>query len=113
MELFIHEHIIRTVTVQPTGRVDAFTSPKLRAELKNLQAEGVSRFIIDLSETEFLDSAGMAVLVSALKSSRKVGGDVKLVWPKQAAAKRIISLTKFDRVFDMADTVEGSLKTFK
>lgn len=112
MELAIHEHIIRTVTVEPSGRVDAFTSPKLRSEISALQSEGVSRFIIDLSETEFLDSAGMAVLVSALKSSRSEGGDVKLVWPQNEAAKRIISLTKFDRVFDMADSADAALSQF-
>ena len=113
MELSILEHVIRTVTIQPSGRVDAFTSPKLRSKLKELRGEGVSRFIIDLSETDFLDSAGMAVLVSVLKSARKAGGDVKLVWPSQEAAKRIISLTKFDRVFEMADSAEAALKSFK
>ena len=113
MDLSIYEHIIRTVTVEPNGRVDAFTSPKLRSELKSLQEEGVSRFIIDLSSTEFLDSAGMAVLVSTLKSSRKMGGDVKLVWPQLDAAKRIIRLTKFDRVFDMADSAEAALTSFR
>ena len=113
MNLLIHEHVIRTITVEPKGRVDAFTSPKLRHELRGLQAEGVNRFIIDLSDTDFLDSAGMAVLVSVLKSSRKTGGDVKLVWPKQEAAKRIISLTKFDRVFEMANSAKIALKAFK
>ncbi|MGB1250761.1 MAG: STAS domain-containing protein [Candidatus Promineifilaceae bacterium] len=113
MEFPIKEHIIRTVTIYLTKRIDAFTSPKLRTQLKGLQDEGVSRFIIDLSETDFLDSAGMAVLVSVLKSSRKVGGDVKLVWPKQEAAKRIISLTKFDRVFEMSHSAEAALATFK
>ena len=112
MELSIYEHIIRTVTIAPAGRVDAFTSSKLRHELKVLQSEGVNRFIIDLSDTDFLDSAGMAVLVSALKASRKTGGDVKLVWPKKAAAKRIISLTKFDRVFEMADSAALALRAF-
>ena len=112
MDLVISEHIVRTVTVEPSGRVDAFTSKKLRSELAELHADGVSRIIIDLSKTEFLDSAGMAVLVSALKSARSLNGDVKLVWPEHEAAKRIISLTKFDRVFEMADSAEAALNTF-
>jgi anti-anti-sigma regulatory factor len=46
-----------------------------------------------------LDSAGLAVLVSALKRSRLKNGNVRLVWPKAEDAARILKLTKFDQVF--------------
>jgi len=35
-----------------------------------------------------------------------------MVWPKQEAARRILHLTKFDRVFDMAETTEAALQRF-
>lgn len=54
----------------------------------------------------------MAVLVTLLKSAHLAGGDVKLVWPREDAAGRILRLTKFDRVFDMATSVEAALKGF-
>jgi anti-anti-sigma factor len=112
MEIPITEHIIRTIVASPQERIDAFSAPQLRERLDGLFQQGVSRFVIDLSRVPFLDSAGMAVLVSLLKHARQAGGDVKLVWPQEDAAKRILRLTKFDRVFDLSDTVEGALATF-
>lgn len=112
MNLNLSEHIVRTVVVAPTERIDAFSAPQLRAALDQQFASGVRRFVLDLSSVPFLDSAGMAVLVSLLKRARELGGDVRLVWPTEEAARRIIKLTKFDRVFSMANTAEAALADF-
>lgn len=110
MELVVTEHIVRTLIVQPQSRVDAFNAPALRQRLEQLLAEDVRFFVLDLSDVPFLDSAGMAVLVSILKRARQADGDVTLIWPREEAARRILRLTKFDRVFTMADTVSAALK---
>jgi anti-sigma B factor antagonist len=112
MDLTLTEHIVRTIVVAPQQRIDAFSAPELRAALERQLGGGVRRFVVDLSAVPFLDSAGMAVLVSLLKRSREQGGDVRLVWPAEEAARRIIKLTKFDRVFTMAETAEAALTDF-
>lgn len=109
MELSVQEYVKRIVVVRPTGRIDAFSAPQLRARLEALMADGVVHFVIDLAAVDFLDSAGMAVLVSALKRSRLAGGDVKLVWPQSADGRRILMLTRFDRVFEMVDSAESAV----
>ena len=106
------EHIIRILVVTLKDRIDAFSAPQIREQLHAKLEAGQSLFVVDLSETPFLDSAGMAVLVSLLKGSRQAGGDVKLVWPQHEGASRILHLTKFDRVFEMADTVDEALQMF-
>lgn len=112
MELSLNEHVVRTIVVAPSHRIDAFSAPQLRAALDEQLARGVTRFVVDLSGVPFLDSAGMAVLVSLLKRARQSGGDVRLVWPAEEAARRILKLTKFDRVFSMAETAEAALADF-
>jgi anti-sigma B factor antagonist len=112
MELNLSEHIVRTVVVAPTQRIDAFSAPTLRAALDQQLAGGARRFVLDLSGVPFIDSAGMAVMVSLLKRARELGGDVRLVWPSEEAARRIIKLTKFDRVFTMAESAEVALTDF-
>ena len=87
--------------------LDAF-----RSRTEDLLASGVSRFVIDLTEVPFLDSAGMAVLVSLLKGARQLGGDAKLVWPRLEAAQRVLRLTKFDQVFELFDEVDAAVKAF-
>ena len=82
------------------------------SRLDELLESGAQRFVLDLSEVPFLDSAGMAVLVSLLKRARQGGGDVRLVWPAEEGARRILRLTKFDRVFSMADSVAMALSDF-
>lgn len=112
MDMTVTEYVVRIVVAKPRQRIDAFSAPALRAEFERLLESGVQRFVLDLSEVPFLDSAGMAVLVSLLKRTRNIGGDVRLVWPQEEGARRILRLTKFDRVFTMADTAEAALANF-
>ena len=111
MHMTIVEQVIRIVIITPHDRIDAFTSTALRSQLEQLDAEGVCQIVIDLTDVPFLDSAGMAVLVTALKRARAAGGDLRLVWPKHEAARRILHLTKFDRVFTIAQTAAEATPT--
>lgn len=108
----VSEQVVRIVTVAPRERIDAMSAPELRQQLQTFLDEGVAHLVIDLATVPFLDSAGMAVLVSTLKRARQAGGDVKLVWPRLEAACRILNLTKFDRVFTMADSAEAARQSF-
>ena len=112
MNINIKEIIIRRIVIAPSERLDAFSAPELRGEIDRLLADGATQFVLDLSKISFLDSSGMAVLVSLLKRARQAGGDVKLVMPIEEAAQRILKLTKFDRVFDLASNVETALGAF-
>lgn len=113
MNIVVREQIQRTVTVAPQDRLDAFSAPALRRELETLAASGVQDFIVDLSDTPFMDSAGMAVLVSLLRRSRQNGGSVKLVWPRSEAVRRTLQLTQFDRIFEFVEPQPGQSKTGK
>ena len=108
----LKENVIRIVTLAPDSRLDAFSAPKFREKVQNLLENGVKYLVLDLSRTPFQDSAGMAALVSALKQCRQLGGDVRMVWPQAEPVKRILSLTKFDRVFEMKTSVEEALSSF-
>ena len=112
MNILVTEHVIRTVVVALQQRLDAFSAPELRARLDQLLESGAQRFVIDLADVSFLDSAGMAALVSVLKRARQGGGDVRLVWPSEEGARRILHLTKFDRVFSMSESAAAALSDF-
>ncbi len=113
MNISTTEHLARIIVVTLHGRFDVFSTPAARDQFETLLSEGVVNFVIDLSETIFMDSAGMAVLVTLLKRARQTGGDVKLIWPEKEAVQRILTLTRFDRVFDIAGTVEAAVGSFK
>ncbi len=111
MNLETHEHVVRQIVIELSGRIDAFHATGLRERIDKLFSEGISHFVLDLSHVQFLDSSGLAVLVSLLKRSKQSDGDVKMVMPESEAATRILRLTRFDKVFDIAPTVEEALKS--
>lgn len=106
------ENVVRIVTIAPRGRLDTLRAMEFRKQVQELIEGGVKNLVLDLSETPFLDSAGMAVLVSALKQCRERGGDARMVWPESDPVKRILSLTKFDRVFEMKNSVADAIASF-
>lgn len=54
-----------TVVVSASGVVDMLTSPHLEVSLTTSLRKNPTAIIVDLSEVEFLASAGMGVLVAA------------------------------------------------
>ena len=103
VEINTTEYVLKIVSIAIKGRLDAFEAPALRKRCDDYLAEGTAHFVFDLSEVTMLDSAGLAVLVSVLKRSRMAAGDVRLVWPREETAARILKLTKFDQVFVSID----------
>lgn len=112
MDVLLTEFATGITVVKPKGRFDASNAPALRSRFDELLHNGNNKFIVDLSEITFLDSAGMAVLVSLLKRARYANGDTKLVWPIEPATKRILHLTRFDHVFEITETTDVALKMF-
>lgn len=113
MNITVSEHTITIHVIAVEGRLEAFTVGDLRAQQTRLLEAGAQNFVIDLSATSFMDSAGMSALVSLLKRARQVNGDVVLVTPQDPAAHRILTLTRFDQVFTLAASRDDALKHFK
>jgi len=83
------------------GRLDAVAAPELRARLGEADVTGCPQVVFDLAGVDFVDSAGLAVLVWQRRASRVLGGDVVLVRPDSPDAMRVFRLTQFDQIFRM------------
>lgn len=53
------------------GRLDTTTAPELEAEIKKL--DGITEFVLDFAELEYISSAGLRVLLTAQKVMNKQG----------------------------------------
>ncbi|MEG2045019.1 MAG: STAS domain-containing protein [Clostridia bacterium] len=60
------------LTIALSGRLDTTTAPELEATLKE-SLEGVTSLILELSDLEYISSAGLRVLLSAQKIMMKQG----------------------------------------
>ncbi len=67
------------VTNQPSGDIVARTVPELRSSLRELLANGVRQLVIDLTNVQMVDSAGLGLLISTHNSLKKVGGQLSVI----------------------------------
>jgi anti-sigma B factor antagonist len=103
----------RITLVRVDGSIDAFRVPEVRGELQKLLDGGAGDFVLDLTNIEFMDSAGMSLLVFLLKRARQNNGQVQLVWPRREAVRRVLQLTRFDRIFAINETVDDARARFQ
>ena len=91
------------VTVVDVGRELSLRSG---AELKEAVAtqveKGDRQFVLDFADTEFIDSAGLGVLISMSKLVHSREGTMKLMRLNDDM-RRLFELTKLDTLFDVAD----------
>ena len=60
------------LTVVLAGRLDTTTAPALEKELKE-SLDSVTNLVIDMTDLEYISSAGLRVLLSAQKTMNKQG----------------------------------------
>ena len=83
------------LTVALQGRLDTVTAPELETELKTA-LEGVTALVIDLSELEYISSAGLRVLLSAQKTMNKQG-EMKVIHVNETVME-IFEVTGFSDI---------------
>lgn len=92
-----------------SGEVDLYTAPELKQELLGVIEAGSTNVVVDLTETTFIDSTTLGVLVSGLKRVRPEGGQVGLVIVDRNIRK-IFEITGLDRVFPIRETLQETLE---
>ena len=91
--------------VSVRGEVDLATAPSLKNRLLELVADGATNIVVDLSNTDFLDSTGLGAVVAAYKRVRAHDGHLKLV-ATSARVRRVFEITNLDRVVPICATLD-------
>lgn len=61
------------------GELDLFTAPELRTRLNDMIDDGTRQLIVDLSDTTFLDSTGLGVLIAVYKRMQSADGALVII----------------------------------
>ena len=93
--------------VELNGALNARSAEDAKQTFRNLKEQGVTQVIVDLNEVPFIDSSGLAALVSGLKTLGGEATNLKLAAP-QSQARLLFELTMFDRVFEIHDSIEDA-----
>ncbi len=94
------------------GEVDLYTAPEFKQHLLKQVEQGVLKIIIDFSDTTFIDSTTLGVLVGGVKRLRPLGGQLVLVCSDRNIIK-IFEITGLHRVFDIHGTREDALEAVR
>lgn len=91
------------MVIEAVGEVDLTTAPQLREEL--LAAIGDTDklgIIVDLSKVDFIDSAGLALLVEARKRLSPDGRTLSILLTPGRQPERVLKLGRFDTIMILA-----------
>jgi anti-sigma B factor antagonist len=86
-----------------TGEVDLYTAPELKTQMLDVIANGAMDVIVDFTQTTFIDSTTLGVLVGGVKRLREKGGRLSIVCNDRNITK-IFEITGLDRVFTIYPT---------
>jgi len=85
------------------GEVDLYTAPEFKQQLLDVIAKGAREVVVDFSDTTFIDSTTLGVLVGGVKRLRTNEGQLSLVCSDRNITK-IFEITGLDRVFTIYPT---------
>jgi anti-sigma B factor antagonist len=91
-----------------SGEVDLYTAPEFKQQLLDVIGKGATDVVVDFSDTTFIDSTTLGVLVGGVKRLRTNDGQLSLVCSDRNITK-IFEITGLDRVFTIHPTREEAL----
>lgn len=95
-----------TAHVFLAGRlIDKEEAQNLFTEIKSQVDRNVIRFVVDLSEMEYMNSSGLNVLVNILTKVRNAGGEM-VICSVSERINELLVITKLNTVFSVTDTFE-------
>lgn len=100
------------ILIAPQGRLDAANVRPLEAELAEHLANGNSAMIVDFSDTTYISSNGLRILLAAHRQAQEQNGALKLCALNERL-REIFAMAGFDRVFEIFETRADAEQAFK
>lgn len=97
-----------TGVVELVGEVDVYTAPQAKQAMHELVDDGATHILIDLRNTDYLDSTAMGTLVGVLRRVAENGGWVRLVGARPRVRK-LFEITHLDKVLPIFETEKDAL----
>jgi len=101
------------VILEPAGKI--IPGPdvgELDEKLYALLGKGQKKVIIDLGKTPWIGSSAISILLHHYTKFKEIGGNLKLA-NLTKKIQEIIVITKLTLVFDVYDSLEAALDSFK
>lgn len=88
------------------GSIDALTAGEVETVLSSQK-----NIVFDLSQVDFISSAGLRAILVALKSCRQVGGDLRIA-AAQPGVERVLNISGFTTILQIYPDVNSAVQSF-
>ncbi len=99
------------IILELDGRLDSNTLKEIEDTLPHLIEIGEKNILIDFSQLDYINSAGLRVLILAGKKLRKTGGRIVLC-AMQDYIREVFDISGFSNFFAIYPTQQEALRTF-
>ena len=100
------------VTISMKGFLDAYTYNELEQVINGYFNQNVYKFVVDLSQVEYISSAGAGVFIGAIGVAQENQGNIILIRP-QPNVQEVFDLLGLSQIFKISDSLDAALKAFK
>ena len=91
----------KDLLVRVTGDIDHHSAPGIREEIdRALEREKPARLLLDLGETDFMDSSGLGLILGRKRKTEEMGISLVLINPTQGC-KKILHLAGMESEIEM------------
>jgi anti-anti-sigma factor len=96
------------LVIKPGKRLDTTTSPEIDRELTARIEAGEVKVVFDFSETDYVSSAGLRVMMKAAKTAARLGGGVGLC-NANAHVREVLELCGFMSLFKVGKNIDKTI----
>lgn len=100
------------VAVSMKGFLDAYTYNELEQVINGYFNQNIYKFIVDLSQVEYISSAGAGVFIGAIGVAQENQGNIVLIHP-QPNVQEVFDLLGLSQIFKITNSMESALKIFQ
>ncbi len=84
----------------------------LNEKLHELIEQGKTNIVVNLSKVKFMNSSGLGMLIGALTTMRKAGGDLRIANATDKIESLLV-ITKLITVFKHFKSLDAAIKSFE
>ncbi|MFP4481201.1 MAG: STAS domain-containing protein [Thermovirgaceae bacterium] len=95
-----------------SGRLDTATAPEFERESLLRLEEGDKKILLELSELEYISSAGLRAILALAKGAKASGGSVA-VCAMTGMVEEVFSISGFDAFIPVASTKDEGLEALR
>jgi len=93
------------------GSIDALTAPRITEFIQGQIAQGNAKLVADFQGVDYTSSAGLRVLLGAIKESRSQSGDMRLAGVQPDVFK-VLNLSGFTNILKLYPDLDAAVASY-